>query len=1536
MPLDKEYQPSIAVKGLNMDFKIDSLSEGDYPYALNAVSRDNLQFITNDLGNELCVELDGNVIGSLYIDYDIYILFLDNNKIISLNLEKCEYTVLLHIDCLNFNIAHQIKAAYTVLNDCNQRILYWTDNINPIRYYNLDTLENITDCNDLSLSLCDSIPTFQNISVNDSGGILKTGTYQFVVSFGKISDNNTPVYTNWMWISNPISIFDDSLNDSFARIDGSPAGVLTNKSIFIQITNLPEKYNIIRIAVIITVNQIVSVKQITNSSYSGEYFPYTYTGDSAEDINLDIASIITNKETYLRAKDLVIKDNRLIIANLKSIKNINYQKYANNIRLSYFTQKIRIDISPLGYKNPYNTYSNKSWMRDEVYEIGIVWEFCDGTYSRVFHIPGREKDCYSQRIDDNGNAAETDVEGYQLCDDLIIVDEPNSINCDNEKWKNRNTSVRSALYDCDNQTIFINHVYTGPTYYQLYTLPSVDLYDEGFILIEETFQYRLWRYLVNGVDTDLSILAYVYTISQTLPDLTDCGNQLYIPCTYTEGHMAYFESCERYPLIKDCNGDYMYPTEEDDNGNIIGKFVRHHRMPDTTKEPHFSVDSINDAYVEAKEEEYQTRKPYDYTYIHPLGINITNIQVPDDIDRNYIKGFRIVYVQRNDNNKSVVAKGILHGTFMDEDENNAKYLVPKHAVNSYEYWAYPGGGGQHAEITPSALLQSYTFHSPNTSFLKPNLVADYLKIELEFFGRGDVYGDTDEWDNDDFCDGYNFGRRQNYNLNQRTYSLNPTSDQYYVNRTLQGLMYANANEFMSNVSTISLPLDNRNRESSVYLELENRNFDDRLTLVHWWDDYQSDTNSPTFGNNPIQDTDTSFWKHKWEYNVPWYDNPVRARALTKWSAATWYVSLRRNNCSPYGRIDNLFYIDTGLRKSIPVSGNTFEIKGVYGDSFINYWAYRRTSRIGRRDGDDGGNNNNLNDSDYLGPKFKPKTLKTLLHSIVESDINVDMRYEGNGIRETYYPKLANGSFGLDSAVPNEIEPLAAYLNRFYYNTCNEAVEDFVDNYWMYNIDYSNVNNKIIYIPVTPTYKTCECSSELPNVIAYSNKSNLNNFNLNDFLAENYLTVPSNFGPINNLFVLNNGLYAHTRDIVWKIFTNEKQLKLDENTIYIGQGDLFSKDPLSVYASNVGYAGNILQFGTLDTETGYYFYDIYAGKIHHFSDKLDDLGLKKMMNFFKNNSKFCLPISNKDNYANPEGIGVMMTYDYYNNRLLISKKDYEFKNEELYKGVYNELLVEPNSIYLLNDRFVITNDDGSNYSFISLKNENYFCNKSFTLSFSYNLESWVSFHSFIPDYYINTRNNYYTILDKKLYRHNVTCKYHIYYDTNYPYIIDFPVITKPDVMSSKFTTLHWNSLGQICDERCNLIYQYDKTFNKLLLYNSNQSTGILNLNYSKGGYLRIEPMYPNVNIDRNEKHFSLTNIRDYVDTYDKPMFISECGYCNCDINKIFNNDIINPSKYYKELQRMRDTFMIARFILDNTNDLKLTIDYLITTTTKSIR
>lgn len=1581
----RKFNIGVSIKGLNTDFKIDALEEGDYPYALNAVSRDNLQFLTNDLSNQLCVELPGDVIGSLYIDYDTYILFLANNSIVELNVNKCEYTTLLQLDCLNFKITKQITAAYTTLNDCNQRVIYWTDNENPIRFYNLDTDEVITDCKDLMLNLCDIVPVIGDINVLNNGGYVQTGTHQFVVSFGKLNDNNAPVYTNWYAITNPISITDDDLNSSFWAIDGADGGNVTNKSIDITITGLPQRYNIIRIAVISTTQQVTTVRLVQITNYSGNTYFYKYTGNESQTVVLPLEEIIVSKINYLKAKDLLIKDNRLILANLKTIKNINYQKYANDIKVNYITKKVRIDTPPFAYKNPEFIYDSKSWMRDEVYSLAIVWEFCDGSYSRAFHIPGRQPNCFDYRIDDEGNQVTTDFEGLPLCDNYLVEDDVNAIDCELDKWKNRNTSIRTELNDCPQGTPYYEWVYEpqfgqglcsgcvsvtaevipcddvcgsyatawGPyndvsgcyEYFSIvtgtfsgiwyvYTLPIDDLSVSGFTLIEESFEppYKKWR----GCGNEITSL--------NLENLEGYQQQLCNPiqpldCIYSKGELAYHQSCERYPLVKDCDGNYMFPTELDNEGNVRGQFIRHHKMPDSINEPHYSVLPINDAYVEKQGDNLDGPiRPYSHTYIYPLGLDFSNISIPDDIPIEFIKGFKIVYVNRTEANKSIIAKGLMFGTFMDFDENASYYLIPKHGVNSYEYWAYPGGGGTHAEAYDSTALDKkivggYTFISPNTTFVSPDLNTDYLKLEWEFYGRGDVYGDTDEWDNNvDFCDnGENYGRRQNYNLNQRTYTKNPNTNKFQINRLIKDAIYAPANQFVENTSKLTHPLNNTNRESSVYFELNSKDLNDHLRLVNFYNDYESDSQSPNIGNTPIQDVDTSFWKHEWDYNVPCPPcNDVRQRAQSKWSAATWYGSLKKINCAQYGKIENSFYIETGMRKiiNVPNTIEKYSISGFYGDSFINYFAIRRTSRIGRRDNDDNG---------YNGTNFEPRTLKTLLHFIVESDINVDYRQEGLILKDTYYPKLKNRNVALDSSIPAPAKPLNAYLNRFYYDTCTEEVTDFVDNYYGYNIDYSGVNDKRVFTPITQDYKTCDCIGELPNTVAYSNKTNLNNFNLNNFLESNYVTIPSNFGSINNIFSLNNQLYAHTRDIIWKVFSNEKQLKLDDTTVYIGQGDLFAKDPISIYASNVGYAGNILQHGILNTETGYYFYDIYGGKIHHFTDKLDDLSLKKMTNFFKNNSSFCIDV-NKDNFANPEGIGVMFIYDYYNNRLLMTKKNYEFKDESQYGGIYQENNCEIGKIYFNanTNRFVYITDIDCSYDIISVKDEQYFCDKSYTLSYSYNLDAWTSFHSFIPDYYLYNRNNFYSIKDRKVYSHNTQCNHTTYYDNIYPYIIELPILNKPDINATTFTSLHWNSLAQICDVSGNVKYANDKTFNKLLLYNSYQSTGYLDLIYNKGGYLRVEPPYPSINLDRNEKHFSINNIRDYTGNYDLPMFKHDCQFCSRDVNKYFNNDRINPNKFYKELQRMRDTFMIARFELHNTNNIKLTMDYLITSNTKSIR
>jgi hypothetical protein len=49
-------------------------------------------------------------------------------------------------------------------------------------------------------------------------------------------------------------------------------------------------------------------------------------------------------------------------------------------------------------------------------------------------------------------------------------------------------------------------------------------------------------------------------------------------------------------------------------------------------------------------------------------------------------------------------------------------------------------------------------------------------------------------------------------------------------------------------------------------------------------------------------------------------------------------------------------------------------------------------------------------------------------------------------------------------------------------------------------------------------------------------------------------------------------------------------------------------------------------------------------------------------------------------------------------------------------------------------------------YVNLTDVEYFCNKSWTLSFNFNTKSWTSFHSYIPNWYIAENNFFYSGLN----------------------------------------------------------------------------------------------------------------------------------------------------------------------------------------------
>jgi len=104
----------------------------------------------------------------------------------------------------------------------------------------------------------------------------------------------------------------------------------------------------------------------------------------------------------------------------------------------------------------------------------------------------------------------------------------------------------------------------------------------------------------------------------------------------------------------------------------------------------------------------------------------------------------------------------------------------------------------------------------------------------------------------------------------------------------------------------------------------------------------------------------------------------------------------------------------------------------------------------------------------------------------------------------------------------------------------------------------------------------------------------------------------------------------------------------------------------------------------------------------------------------------------------KGIGLHGVFDSKFERIIITKLDYiPQPGKEIF---YDELAKE----------FYVNQPTAGNTSvkrFINVTDLEYFCNKSWTASFNLNTKSWVSFHTYIPNFYIGENNFFYSGLNE---------------------------------------------------------------------------------------------------------------------------------------------------------------------------------------------
>ena len=459
------------IKGLFKDTGHIDQPEGSWRYAKNTIINDKKGSISNEGGTELAGFLNFDtsihaekIIGAIEVNEDKVVLFLKDvvtayappatapRSEIGI-WENGVYTRIFNPNILapgkltndlNFQETHPIEGTFKI-DSKGDLIVYWTDDLNPPRAFNIDRQlrtsgtstwwlygilpQNIDNIDILNLfpysgpvphtflhDIYWAFSPYQK-SVNAGGGLL-TGVYYLALAY--VDDDN--VATNFLTVSNPVPIVEefDSTKPTTKK-DGMKEGSQTTKCIAWKVTNLNTNYKYIRPVVIRKMGDATEALRINDIEIAPDQWDdmkITFTGlegftpSSVNDIIIDTVA-------YETAKTINQLDGVLYLGNLTGTPDLGYQKYANNIKLYPVVREFEnfdryvasvdnfqtgwgstpvdnfgggvIQTKPAeSYRYAPNVAHWKGYMRDEIYAFYIAFVMKDGSMSYAYHIPGRE------------------------------------------------------------------------------------------------------------------------------------------------------------------------------------------------------------------------------------------------------------------------------------------------------------------------------------------------------------------------------------------------------------------------------------------------------------------------------------------------------------------------------------------------------------------------------------------------------------------------------------------------------------------------------------------------------------------------------------------------------------------------------------------------------------------------------------------------------------------------------------------------------------------------------------------------------------------------------------------------------------------------------------------------------------------------------------------------------------------------------------------------------------------------------------------
>ena len=605
-----KYENTDILKGLSRDIASSKTPDGVLEFALNMME-DDYEGGTASRHTESGCEQQVNSsyviggityqhVGNIDMNPDKKIMFLTDGagtEIIA-HMIRGRLTVIRQFtgtEVFGFDVKYPIQGVGHVRRG-TEEIIYWNDTFNPDRNLNLSRLNLYEDTAGVfqpDLTLFNRnflVPKTELVAENDGGGLFELGTYRIALYYLDRLNNQTEVF----YISNQIQVARGNKTDEDALITGGwninsnnfannlGAWNPVSKSFTFSFTNVDPTYD--KLVVVATkytdgygIPVSSSIVDTLNIAERTE-IEWTFDGIDAQDPQVDTSVITASYTRYETSQYMLHIQNRLIRANLT--ENVydwaKVQRFTTrNAQVKWIAKDVTYnnsDTSP-NYKRTPGVFDNLSMMRDEIGAIGYSLLMTDGQESPVIHVPGREDIGAATPLTVNGTVY-TNVYG-QTPTRGTRPDIPAGENWD-KQVKTVAAGANTTTEVGANQAV---HLALG---------------------IGDTVErWKVWNTAIRDTAADTEV---------------DCVGS---------GLMGYHETETQYPLVRDSEGEIIYP-HDDVAGVITMHNIRHHRMPNCEVAP------IADG---------EGNTSYDGTYtntsqemIYPMGFRVYDLVLPPDIE----------------------------------------------------------------------------------------------------------------------------------------------------------------------------------------------------------------------------------------------------------------------------------------------------------------------------------------------------------------------------------------------------------------------------------------------------------------------------------------------------------------------------------------------------------------------------------------------------------------------------------------------------------------------------------------------------------------------------------------------------------------------------------------------------------------------------------------------------------------------------------------------------------------------------------------